>query len=189
MPNMVSFSGGKLIEIDKVKTALNFYRSSATRTRPLSTMTNQHRFIRTKNDLDKLRNFERDENQCINWRNQMRVLCDRLRATIFDKMDRGIILHDTDIQALAIKINHELHIPNFKASLRWVQDFKNASRIVSRKITKLVTRRTLTNFENIKEDARKFVENIKSLNFAPELIVNADQSGFLKARIYFDLNM
>lgn len=178
------FSNNNLIDIDRVKSALKYYRSTISGFRPLSSMNHTYSFIRTKNDVAKLRAFEADEELCVDRRNQLRVLCDELRQTIFDKMERGIILHDTDIQALARTINQGLKVPRFNASLRWVQNFKKASKIVSRHITKIVSRRTAANRESIEATANLFVDNICSLNFAPELIVNADQSGFLKVYIH-----
>lgn len=169
-----------MIGVEQVKKALVYYRSAVTGSRPLSSMNNTYRFISTANDLTKLREFERDERVCLDRQNQLHVLCDQLREVVFDKMSRGIVLHDTDIQEFAREINKTLQIPNFNASIRWVQNFKSASRIVSRHITKIISRRTLQNQQSMEQSAQQFVRAIKEMNFEPSLIVNADQSGFVK---------
>ncbi len=80
---------------------------------------------------------------------------------VIDKMNRGIILHDVNLQAMARKINVALQIPNFNASLRWIQNFKADNRISSRHITKFVSRRSLTNKERTRQQADQFVANVK----------------------------
>lgn len=49
-------------------------------------------------------------------------------------------LHDIDIRRWALSIAKELHCDNFKASPSWVLNFKKAHNIVSRKVTKFVSR-------------------------------------------------
>lgn len=171
------FSGGKLVALETVRRAVIYYRSTTTKSRPLESITKQFRFIKTKNDLKKLRNFEKDEQACIDRKNQLRILCNEVRQTIFDKMERGITLHDADIQLIAREVNRTLNVPRFNAELRWVQKFKKASRITSRHITRIVSRKSLQKRSTTEANARHFVEEIRSLNFEPALIVNADQSG------------
>uniref|UniRef100_A0A915DY62 HTH CENPB-type domain-containing protein n=1 Tax=Ditylenchus dipsaci TaxID=166011 RepID=A0A915DY62_9BILA len=146
-------------------------------------MHNRFGFVASEEDLKKLRQFERGEQRCVDRQNQLRVLCDRLRQQVFDKMTRGIVLHDCDIQAMAIVINRELQIPRFSASLRWVQNFKSGSRIVSRHITRIVSRRNREDRVAIEENARQFVADIRLLQVSPEKMANADQSGFVKEMI------
>jgi len=110
----------------------------------------------------------------------MMVLCRRTRDELFDKMDHGIVLHDTDVQTIARRINIDLQIPRFNASLRWVQDFKANAGITSRHVTRIVSRRSLQMRTTTEANARQFVQDIRALNFQPAFIVNADQSGFLK---------
>jgi len=71
--------------------------------------------------------------------------------------------------------------PIFKASHSWVSTFKKSHRIVSRKIMKFVTRRTIedsTELQNIQ--LMIFLETVKPLieQFGCENVFNFDQSGF-----------
>ena len=43
--DMVRFSGGKLVHVDKVREAVNHYRSPASGSRPLSSMQNTYRYF------------------------------------------------------------------------------------------------------------------------------------------------
>lgn len=110
----------------------------------------------------------------------MMVLCQETRNQLFAKMEDGIVLHDTDVQIIARRINNDLQIPRFNASLRWVQDFKAKEKITSRHVTRIVSRRSLQMRTTIEANSQQFVQEIRELNFPPSNIVNADQSGFLK---------
>lgn len=91
----------------------------------------------------------------------MKVLSDRLRDEVFQDIRDGIILHDVDLQDKALKINKELKISHFNASLKWIQRFKAIHRISSRHIMKFVSRRTLQNQDNVEQAALEFVEFVK----------------------------
>lgn len=84
-----------------------------------------------------------------------------MRDEVFKDINDGIILHDVDLQEKALKINKELQISNFKASLTWIQRFKAINRISSRHIMKFVSRRTLQNQDKIEQEALEFVEFVK----------------------------
>lgn len=91
----------------------------------------------------------------------MNVLSCRLRDEVYEDIKDGIILHDVDLQEKALKLNKELQIPNFNASLTWIQRFKTINRISSRHIMKFVSRRTLNNQDKIVQAAIEFVEFVK----------------------------
>ncbi|VDK28133.1 unnamed protein product, partial [Anisakis simplex] len=95
-------------------------------------------------------------------------------------MGRGVILHDTDLRALAHCINKKYKIPHFEASAGWLKKFKHVNHFTSRRITKFVSRRTLRNRPQIEEASRRFVELIKSKNVDPECLYNADQSALTR---------
>lgn len=59
-PNLVKFSGNRLIPLARVREALAYYRKPKKETRPLSSMTTQFAFINNDHDLTKLRDFERN---------------------------------------------------------------------------------------------------------------------------------
>jgi hypothetical protein len=82
----------------------------------------------------------------------------------------------------AIKKGNEISLQNFTASNMWLWRFKQQYRIVSRKITKFVTR----NYSKDRADqiytANLFVNSTKLLlqNYTDNQIYNTDQSGFNK---------
>ena len=68
-------------------------------------------------------------------------------------------VHDRDLRRWALKAYNAEGNKNilFKVSRSWVHNFKKAHHIVSRKITKFVTRKTLEDDEKLKTIAQKFV--------------------------------
>ena len=61
-----------------------------------------------------------------------------------------------------------------------MNNFKKAHHIVSRKITKFVTRKTLEDDEKLKIIAQKFVQEVKPLvkEYEPENVYDSGESGF-----------
>ncbi|EFN83334.1 hypothetical protein EAI_05204, partial [Harpegnathos saltator] len=93
-------------------------------------------------------------------------------------------IHDLDIRRWALNARNQLQLSAdfFKAekSEKWIFNFKQKHHIVSRKINKFITQRTLTDISKLKIEANKFVEKVKieiSL-VGEENVFNSDQSGF-----------
>ena len=70
--------------------------------------------------------------------------------------------------------------PIFKASHSWVSTFKKFHRIVSKKITKFVTRRIIEDSVNLQNTADNFLSTMKSLieQFGSKNVFNFDHSSF-----------
>jgi hypothetical protein len=57
-----------------------------------------------------------------------------------ESAQNGIIIHDIDIARWALKAQQEINAPGFIASRTWIKNFKIAHHIVSRKVTKFITK-------------------------------------------------
>ena len=97
-------------------------------------------------------------------------------------VNTGRILHDRDLRRWALKAYNDEGNKNilFKASRSCVHNFKKTHHIVSRKITKFVTRKTLEDDEKLKTIAQKFVQEVKPLvkEYGPDNVYNSNESGF-----------
>lgn len=71
-------------------------------------------------------------------------------------------------------------LESFKASDTWLYNFKQRNRIVTRKITKLLSRRDVANLPNVSTNINQYRLETRDLigNYAPNQIFNTDQSGF-----------
>ncbi|XP_076634339.1 uncharacterized protein LOC143348226 [Colletes latitarsis] len=97
-------------------------------------------------------------------------------------IDFGYILHDRDIRRWALQAYKEQgnDYTTFKASKTWLYNFKKAHRIMSRKVTKFVTRKPIEDDVVLKDKATDFVNEVKPLitRYGHENLYNSDQSGF-----------
>lgn len=97
---------------------------------------------------------------------------------------KSLVIHDSDLQRWARQKARELSLTNFSASTYWVLCFKRRNSIVSRKITKLITKHSIENEGDIIQSAERFVKevqlHIRSHGLAPHQVINTDQVGLHK---------
>ena len=85
-----------------------------------------------------------------------------------------------DLRRIALQRAREVGCSRFKASERWATNFKLKHNIVSRKITKFVSKKDVVEKEKIKDAALDFVLGAQPIiqKLGADCVVNADQSGF-----------
>ncbi|KAL6268169.1 hypothetical protein P5V15_001266 [Pogonomyrmex californicus] len=109
-----------------------------------------HKFRRMSSE----RQLERWKEQLQSHRNRMGKLSYISQFT-HNKFTAAVqsdhIIHDVDLKT---KLN-----PMFKASDSWIAKFKKSHRIVSRKIIKFVTRKTLEDSVDLQKNNRRFFKN------------------------------
>jgi hypothetical protein len=96
--------------------------------------------------------------------------------------ENNLIIHDSDLKRWAIRKSNELSPEKFTVSKMWLWRFKQQYRIVSRKITKFVTRNYSKERDDQISTANLFVNSSKLLvqDYTDCEIFNTDQSGFNK---------
>lgn len=97
-----------------------------------------------------------------------------------EALQSKLTVHDLDLKRWALQKKHELNMHWFKASPKWILQFKRKHNIVSRKITKYVTKVSADNEPNSLQQCQHFINEVKSeLSIKSESnIYNSDQSGF-----------
>ncbi len=90
-----------------------------------------------------------------------------------------LIIHDCDLQRWAKNKARELDF-EFKASNSWFSRFKKRNGIISRKVTKIVSKNYVQDQETIKQTANEFLNNAKQVmqSLGESNTFNSDQSGF-----------
>ena len=149
-------------------------------TRPgISFTTIQHAFPRVKDrkQLHRFRDYvERNGNrfhklQCIET-----FIINKFR----DARQESLPVHDLDIRRWArIQAKNE-NFDNFKTSATWLFSFKQRNGITSRKITKFVSTRENIDKMEIRQNAEKFIIDVKRLisMYTLNSVLNTDQSSF-----------
>ena len=80
-----------------------------------------------------------------------------------ESIQKSITVHDFDIRRWALKARDEVSSsPNiFKGFVKWVHEFKHKHRIVSRKINKFVTQKSIINKNKLEKDTNELVQKMK----------------------------
>ncbi|XP_071573356.1 uncharacterized protein [Temnothorax nylanderi] len=165
------------ISSDYKRQAVEYWRSGKTRGRSLEGVKRRYKKVTS------IRQLARWESQISEGGSRMEKL-ERISAYTLncfnEALERGIIIHDIDIARWASRAQEEENVAGFKASETWVKRFKITHNIVSRKITKFVTRKSLLSKEDLENKCDTFITNVKYYidRYGVENIYNSDQSGF-----------
>ncbi|CAD6235365.1 GSCOCG00012418001-RA-CDS, partial [Cotesia congregata] len=89
---------------------------------------------------------------------------------------------NSDLQKCALQAKKSIEFDDFRfqTSKKWLLNFKKAHRIVSRKMNKFVTSKTIEDKKILMEKSKEFVESVKkkiAIYGLPNTF-NSDQSGF-----------
>ena len=93
--------------------------------------------------------------------------------------EKCLPVHDFDIQRGALLAAREMSFTDFVASRKWVSHFKTKHKIVSRKITNIVTKHEVAKSDAIEQSKVDFLDQYKKLaqDYSPDQIYNTDQVG------------
>jgi nucleoid DNA-binding protein len=69
-------------------------------------------------------------------------------------------VHDRDLQEWGLVAAQRHNLPAFKASEKWLYNFKGRHKIVGRKITKFITHSSHADRQKVQEAIHRFMENI-----------------------------
>lgn len=126
--------------------------------------------------------WENDISKGGNTREKLQKISEYVLTQFDDALQKSLPIYDLDIRRWALDARNRLQLSAdfFKASERWIEVFKQRHHIVSRKINKFMTQRTLTDINKLKEEANNFVEKVKTeiSLIGMENVFNSDQSGF-----------
>lgn len=155
---------GKLFPIEQVERALAFYRSGKIQagktkgSRKFEEMTHDfYSMFKSNYDIDtyilniltglikkfRLRDYEKNGHSNLIKRRAALAIIDNKTFEQFDEKFGKVDIHDNDIKKWGMKVYWSLETNfEFKASDRWVQYWKQKHRIVSRKVTNWVKKKT-----------------------------------------------
>lgn len=132
--------------------------------------------------IRQLRRWANQLNKGGTYREKLSRISEFVLENLKNAIDAGFIVHDIDLRKWALQAKKELEFDDirFKASDQWLYKFKKSHNIVSRKITKFVTQKSIRNRDILNEQANKFVTEVKKYikTYGTANVYNADQSGF-----------
>lgn len=178
-PTQACTSDSDEVSFEYKKQAVEYWRSG--KTKNLSVESVRQKFKKVQSDRQ-LRRWAHTINQGGTYREKIGRICDFTLENFKAAVDGGFIVHDNDLKKWALQAKKELGFEDFrfKASNKWVLDFKTAHRIVSRKINKFITKKTLETREELTQKAINFISDVKTEIIRSGItdIYNSDQSGF-----------
>lgn len=167
------------LSFDYKTRAVNYWRSG--KKKNLSVHSVQQKFRKVKS-VRQLRRWAHYLNKGGTYREKIGQICEFTLENFKSACDAGLIIHDKDLRRWALQAKRELGFEDnrFRASRTWLTQFKKAHRIVSRKINKFVTKKTLENAQHLQKLADTFIKDVRKdiENIGLENVYNSDQSGF-----------
>ncbi|XP_011171665.1 uncharacterized protein LOC105204314 [Solenopsis invicta] len=147
-----------MIPIEYKRRVVEFWRPGGS-VRPKSFESVKHKF-RKLTSPRKLRRWQEEINRGSTRLEKLKEISSYTLNKFEEAVQNGII-HDIDIARWALKAQQKINCPGFTASHYWVNQFKIAHHIVSRKVTKFRTKKTLQSKDNLEAEGNRFIENVK----------------------------
>jgi hypothetical protein len=168
--------------LDYMKNALDYYDEVDDKgKRKHSWESVHHRFRRIPN-REKLYLF-RNYVACQGSKRQKIEEVDSFVSELFeDAREQSLCVHDADLRRWALQKARQQSMIEFSASDHWLANFKHRYNIVSRKITKIVSKHSIQNADEIEKSAKEFVDAVRedAKNYSSNEIFNTDQVGLEK---------
>ncbi|XP_034195342.2 uncharacterized protein LOC117611505 [Osmia lignaria lignaria] len=165
------------IDFKYKKDAVEYWTSG--KTGKLSITSVKHRFRKVTSERQ-LRRWMDQVRKGGSRKDKLLRISDHTLQNFIEAMDKQLIVHDVDLQRWALNAKRMVNLKGFVASSSWVWKFKRMHGIVSRKVTKFVTKHEIysRNVESVQCEV--FINEVKSRLTAngPENVFNSDQSGF-----------
>lgn len=159
--------------------AVDYWRSGIHGNRKISSVQKNFRKVKS---VTQLRRWAHNLNKGGTYKEKLTKIAHYTLNNFKDALNKKLPVHDIDLRRWALRARDLVQMPDpdFKASDSWVTKFKTENKIVSRKITKYVTKQQLLNADTLENKAKEFIETVKIniANVGAENTFNSDQSGF-----------
>jgi len=172
------------IPLERIKEIVSFSTKTDGSWRSSSTVTTRFRteFKNCSTDVTVKRKLNRFKNQLEKQGSRIEKLKSihyQVLKEFKEAKEQLKIVHDRDIQKWGYFAAKQIGMNTFKSSRTWVNNFKTANRITSRKITRTVSTKQIHESDDLNRKASDFIFKIKNLmdSFGSN-IYNTDQSGF-----------
>lgn len=163
-------------EEDKQR-AVAFWKSGKTKKLSLTTVQKSFSFVTS---LVQLYRWEKLQPQTSSAKVR-KLIYSHVYQKFLQAREQGYPVHDEDLRIWALEYSNVMQFSDFKASSKWIKNFKRKFNIVSRKVTRFVGRKsTQDTTERAAAIASFRAEICQIASDCPEGLYNTDQSGFQK---------
>lgn len=172
-------SNDEPISFEYKQRAVEYWRSGKKNNLRLESVKSKFKKV---SSITQLRRWAHTINQGGTYREKVARICQYTLDNFKAAVEGGVIVHDRDLRRWALQAKKEIDFDDirFTASRNWLKKFKKSHRIVSRKINKFISRKTLESKAELDKKADEFLADIKSCLPAIGIqnMYNSDQSGF-----------
>jgi hypothetical protein len=115
-------------------------------------------------------------------RQKTRTIDEIVYKKFLQSREKALPVHDVDIQRWGLKAAKDLELDDFHASHGWVNNFKSRHKIVSHRLTNIVTKHQIEDSDVIEKSKQEFIKNYYKLlpKYRSSEVINTDQSGIEK---------
>lgn len=165
------------VDFEYKKRAVEYWRSGSGQNRTFTSVKTKFRKLTSDRMLRKWAK-QVDDGHYPKWE-AIKIIERSTFDRFLEERAQGNILHDYNLQRIMLEEAKKINFEKFKASQSFVDSFKQKFKIVSRKVTKFVTRTNIVEASVTQERGTQFVHKIKLLKEVdPRIVlVNLDQSG------------
>lgn len=163
-------------DLKYMEAAVSFMNTPKGTRRKFSTVQNRFKNIPSERELFRWKKYVEKQGTK---KQKMSEINDFVKNKFIEARNNCLPVHDNDLKKWSIEKSSSLNF-SFKASNKWVLNFKRNNRVTSRKTTKIVSAKYKHESDKLVKAANDFVSKIKNKidEEKPSVIINTDQSGF-----------
>ena len=165
--------------LDKKIEIINFRNSGKNGRLSFSSVKNRYKKVSSESQLNR---WEKQIKNGGTQQDKYKMIDNFTLNKFIESRAKNLIIHDLNLKVWSLEFANSIQFDSFKASDKWLHNFKKRNNIVSRKITKFVSLHFDVQEEEKNKIAMEFVQKAKVLcnDYDDDNIFNADQSGFTK---------
>lgn len=165
------------VDYEYKRKAVDYWESGKKKKLSISTVQSKYKLVSSERQL---RRWKQQIIEGGSRKDKLLKVSEYTLEKLKEALQSKLTVHDLDLQRWALQKKFELNMDWFKASSKWILEFKRRHRIVSRKITKYITEKSISNEQNLQQQCQNFIDQVKSqlsIHGASN-VYNSDQSGF-----------
>ncbi|OWA55263.1 hypothetical protein BV898_19649 [Hypsibius exemplaris] len=150
----------EFVEFKYKQKAVEYWRSGAAgKPRPMKFVAAQ--FKRLKNDGKTIYRWAQQVDEMGSRIDKLVQIYNETLQRFQAAKKKRYIVHDADLKRWAVQANASIKLADFVASGTFLRKFKKVNRIVSRKVTKFISRLYINDKKNLADAAREFVTGLE----------------------------
>ena len=129
--------------------------------RSWKTIKHRYQSLPDQNCISRFRKYKAEQGTK---RQKMQNIDQVVYKKILNAQEQHLPIPDIDIYRWELQAAKQMNLDDFHASIAWLLEFKKRHGIYSRKITNIVTKSEINNFDDIKKSEEEFLQKFHLLS-------------------------